>query len=423
MARNTRKKRIIIKDSKKFKKSVFILLFIIILCILIYNSKTIINLIKNNSNNVSIPVSKEDSTTLDNQNINTKKEQKDITFNMSVIGDIMCHNTQYTDAYNSNTDTYDFSYVFKDIKAKIKTADIAVGNLETTFAGKSVGYSSYPTFNTPESLADNLKDLGLDVLTTANNHSLDKGYKGIESTIDYLDKADISHTGTFKSEEDQNKILIKNVKDVKIAFLSYTYGTNGIKVPTGKDYCINLIDKDLIKKQLELAKAENPDIICVSMHWGIEYQTKQNKEQEALADFLFENGVNIILGSHPHVLQPMEKRTITLEDGSTKDGFVIYSLGNFMSGQVKENTKNSIILDLKITKKAQDGKISIDSVNYTPIYMYKSTAKTKAYKILDIENSISKYDLDQDTSIGQKTYNTLQTELTKIKNTMGEPIK
>lgn len=423
MARNTRKKRIIIKDSKKFKKSVFILLFIIILCILIYNSKTIINLIKNNSNNVSIPVSKEDSTTLDNQNINTKKEQKDITFNMSVIGDIMCHNTQYTDAYNSNTDTYDFSYVFKDIKAKIKTADIAVGNLETTFAGKSVGYSSYPTFNTPESLANNLKDLGLDVLTTANNHSLDKGYKGIESTIDYLDKADISHTGTFKSEEDQNKILIKNVKDVKIAFLSYTYGTNGIKVPTGKDYCINLIDKDLIKKQLELAKAENPDIICVSMHWGIEYQTKQNKEQEALADFLFENGVDIILGSHPHVLQPMEKRTITLEDGSTKDGFVIYSLGNFMSGQVKENTKNSIILDLKITKKAQDGKISIDSVNYTPIYMYKSTAKTKAYKILDIENSISKYDLDQDTSIGQKTYNTLQTELTKIKNTMGEPIK
>lgn len=423
MARNTRKKRIVIKDSEKFKKSVFILLLIIILCILIYNSKTIINLIKNNSNNVSIPVSEEGTTVLDNQNINNKKEQSDITFNMSVIGDIMCHNTQYTDAYNSNTGTYDFSYVFKDIKTKIKTADIAVGNLETTFAGKSVGYSSYPTFNTPESLADNLKDLGLDVLTTANNHSLDKGYKGIESTIDYLDKADISHTGTFKSEEDQNKILIKNVKDVKIAFLSYTYGTNGIKVPTGKDYCINLIDKDLIKKQLELAKAENPDIICVSMHWGIEYQTKQNKEQEALADFLFENGVDIILGSHPHVLQPMEKRTVTLEDGSTKDGFVIYSLGNFMSGQVKENTKNSIILDLRITKKAQDGKISIDCVNYTPIYMYKSTAKTKAYKILDIESSISKYDTEKDTSIGQKTYNTLQTELTKIKNTMGEPIK
>lgn len=425
MARNTRKKRLIIKDSKKFKKSIFTLLIIIITFFILYNSKTIIKLFKNSNNNQNIVTSEiSDISSEKNNNTNIKNtEQKDISFNMSVIGDIMCHNTQYTDAYNSNTDTYDFSYVFKDIKTKIKTADIAVGNLETTFAGKSVGYSSYPTFNTPESLADNLKDLGLDVLTTANNHSLDKGYKGIESTIDYLDKADISHTGTFKSEEGQNKILIKNVKDVKIAFLSYTYGTNGIKVPTGKDYCINLIDKDLIKKQLELAKAENPDIICVSMHWGIEYQTKQNKEQETLADFLFENGVDIILGSHPHVLQPMEKRTITLEDGSTKDGFVIYSLGNFMSGQVKENTKNSIILDLKITKKAQDGKISIDSVNYTPIYMYKSTSKTKAYKILDIENSISKYDLDQDTSIGQKTYNTLQTELTKIKNTMGEPIK
>lgn len=421
MARNNRKKRLVIKDEKKFKRSVFILLTIIVTCILIYNFKYIINLITNKSSNISISVNSSEKIE-ENNILKTKKEEKDITFNMSVIGDIMCHNTQYTDAYNSNTDKYDFSYVFEDIKTYIKTADIAVGNLETTFAGKSVGYSSYPTFNTPEVLADNLKDLGIDVLTTANNHSLDKGYKGIESTIDYLDKADISHTGTFKSKEDQNKILIKNVKDVKIAFLSYTYGTNGIPVPSGKEYCINLIDKNLIKSQLELAKAENPDIICVSMHWGIEYQTKQNKEQEDLADFLFKNGVDIILGSHPHVLQPMEKKTITLEDGSTKDGFVIYSLGNFMSGQVKENTKNSIILNMQITKNAQTGKISIDSVKYTPIYMYKSSAKSKAYKILDIENVILKYDSEIDTSIGSKTYNILKTELNKIKKTMGDII-
>lgn len=423
MARNTRKKRLVIKDEKKFRKSVFILLLIIVACIVIYNLKTIINLVNSNVNKSIVSTSNLEDDKIKNNTSNEKKENtQDITFNMAVIGDIMCHNTQYTDAYNSSSDTYDFSYVFENIKTYIKTADIAVGNLETTFAGKNVGYSSYPTFNTPEALADNLKSLGIDVLSTANNHSLDKGYKGIESTIDYLDQADISHTGTFKSEEDQNTILIKNVKDVKIAFLSYTYGTNGIPVPSGKNYCINLIDKDLIKKHLELAKKENPDIICVNMHWGIEYQTVQNKEQEDLADFLFKNGVDIILGSHPHVLQPMEKRTIALDDGTTKDGFVIYSLGNFISGQVKQNTKNSVILDIKITKNGQTGKISIDSVKYTPIYMYKSNAKSKAYKLLDIENTILKYESETDTSIGETMYNTLKTELNKIKKTMGDNI-
>ena len=235
--------------------------------------------------------------------------KEDININMSVIGDIMCHNSQYQDAFNGST--YDFSYVFEDIKHYITSADISIGNLETTFAGKERGYSSYPTFNTPEQLATNLKDMGIDVLTTANNHSLDKGYSGLESTLKFLDEADISHTGTYSSAEEQNKILIKDVNGIKIAFLAFTYGTNGIPVPSGKDYCINLIDEDFIIKQLNLAKEQNPDLICVSMHWGIEYQTKQNKEQEALADFLFENGVDIILGSHPHVLQPMEKRTIT----------------------------------------------------------------------------------------------------------------
>ena len=155
------------------------------------------------------------------------------------------------------------------------------------------------------------------------------------------------------------------------------------------------------------------------MHWGIEYQTKQNKEQEKLAELLFKNGVDIILGSHPHVLQPMEKRTITLDDGTTKDGFVIYSLGNFMSGQVKENTKNSIILNLDITKNGETGKITIDKVDYIPIYMYKSTTGTvRRYKILDIEKSISDYESGKNQSIGQSAYNTIKKELVKIKDTL-----
>ena len=342
---------------------------------------------------------------------------------MSVIGDIMCHNSQYTDAYVASSDTYDFSYVFEDIKQYIEPADIAIGNIETTFAGKERGYSNYPTFNSPEQLATNLKDLGIDVLCTANNHSLDKGYSGLTSTLKFLDDAGISHMGTYDSAESQNEILIKDVNGIKIAFLAYTYGTNGIPVPKNNPYCINLIDKDLILKHLELAKEQEPDLICVNMHWGLEYKTKQNSEQEELADFLFTNGVDIILGSHPHVLQPMEKKTITLEDGSTKDCFVIYSLGNFISGQNQDNTRNSVILNIECTKSGETNKTTIDSVSYVPIYMYKSSSgKTKRYKVLDIEQSIKNYENGTNQSIGQKTYSTLKTELNKIKTTMGENI-
>lgn len=347
--------------------------------------------------------------------------KEDTHIKMSVIGDIMCHNTQYKDAYDSSTGTYDFSYVFSDIKEHISSADIAIGNLETTFAGKERGYSNYPRFNTPEQLATDLKEFGIDVLTTANNHCMDTNYTGLVSTLKYLDEAGISHTGTNATVQDQNKILTKDVNGIKIAFLSFTYGTNGIPIPTDKSFAVNLINEDLILKQIELAKKENPDLICASMHWGIEYQTKQNAEQEKLAKLLFENGVDVILGSHPHVLQPMEKKTITLEDGTTKDVFVIYSLGNFMSGQTKENTRNSIILDISITKNGETGKTTLDKIEYTPIYMYKSsTGTTKKYKVLDIEKAISNYEKGTNSSIGQATYTTLKKELEKINKTMGE---
>ena len=343
--------------------------------------------------------------------------QKDVTINMAVIGDIMCHTTNFYDAYDSEKDTYDFSKVFTDIKNYIQDADIAIGNLETTFAGKDVGYTGYPTFNTPEQLAQNIKDLGVDVVSTANNHSLDKRYAGLVSTLDELDKVNLSHTGTYRSKDEQNTILTKDVNGIKIAFLSFTYGTNGIPVPSGKEYCINLIDNDLMLDQISKAKALNPDLICVSMHWGDEYKLKQNATQEKLADFLFENGVDIIFGSHPHVLEPMERRTITLADGTKKDGFVIYSLGNFMSGQVAENTMNTIILQLKVTKHS-DNKITIDSINYVPIYMYdKGSGQSDRHKILDINKAMSAYE-SGDKSISEKLYNTLKAAKSKIDKIM-----
>lgn len=368
------------------------------------------------------------------------EEKKDITINMVAIGDIMCHTSNFQDAYNSETKSYDFSYVFEDIKDYIKNADIAIGNLETTFAGKDAGYSGYPNFNTPEQLAQNIKDLGVDVVSTANNHSLDKKYNGLVNTLDELDKVGLSHTGTYRSVDEQNTILTKNVNGINIAFLSFTYGTNGIPVPKGKEYCINLIDNDLILDQIAKAKATNPDLICVNMHWGVEYQLKQNATQENLADFLFKNGVDIIFGSHPHVLEPMEKRTITMEDGTTKDGFVIYSLGNFMSGQVSENTQNTIILQLKITKHVDDGKITIDDVNYVPIFMYNmGSGNEKKYKILDINKTISDYENQSEnknenengsnnsnnndnnsSSVSQVVYNKVKDAKNKIEEIVGK---
>lgn len=276
------------------------------------------------------------------------------------------------------------------------------------------GYSNYPRFNSPDELAYDLSEMGLDVLSTAGNHCLDKDFSGLSNTIDVLDKANISHTGTFKSENERDTILLKDVNGVKIAILSYTYGTNGITIPDDKRFCVNLIDKDLIKKDIEKAKFQNADVIIACMHWGVEYQTKPNSEQEDLADFLFENGVDIILGNHPHVLQPMEKRTITLENGTSKDCFIIYSLGNFICDQNAENTRNSIILNLNITINP-NGKLSFDSINYIPIYMYKNNSlKIRKMKVLDIKKSISNYENGIDTSIGQNTYNVLKSQLDKI---------
>lgn len=377
------------------KVAVFLIIVFLLLYLLISG---IVKLFKNDKNEpTSAPI----------------EIQKDVTINMAVIGDIMCHTTNFYDAYNKETDTYDFSKVFVDIKDYIQSADISIGNLETTFAGEDIGYTGYPTFNTPEELAQNLTDLGLDVVSTANNHSLDKRYNGLVSTLDELDRVGLSHTGTYRSKEEQDTILTKDVNGIKFAFLSFTYGTNGIPVPKGKEFCVNLIDEELILDQISKAKALNPDIICVNMHWGDEYKLKQNSTQEKLADLLFKNGVDIILGSHPHVLEPMEKRTITLEDGTTKDGFVIYSLGNFMSGQVIENTRDSIILNLQITKHS-DNKITIDSYDYIPTYMLdKGNGSSDRYRILDIDKCILDYE-NGDTSISENLYNTLKKSKGKI---------
>lgn len=348
-----------------------------------------------------------DGKTLEIDSVKNEVEiPDDVTIKLSVIGDIMCHNTQYMDAYVDGI--YDFSYVFDDIREKLSSSDFTVGNLETTFAGSDVGYSNYPNFNTPESLGIALKEAGVDLVSTANNHSLDTGYNGIESTINFLDQYGILHTGTYKSQEDQNTTTIAEIKGLRVAFLSFSYGTNDNKIPEGREYCINLIDDNFIIDRLNLAKQQNPDIICVFMHWGEEYETTPNSEQIRLANLLFDNGVNVILGSHPHVLQRME---------NTEKGFVIYSLGNFVSGQVYENTRDSIILDLTITKKGT-GEVVVESGKYTPIYTYRSSASKRKFKILDIKKALDQFDLGN-KYISESDYNLLKREYEKINSLVG----
>lgn len=403
------------KHTKKGNKKLLLILFIILLIFIIF----IFNKYNKNANTNTENNSTE--TTLSNNN--TKQDTAEpITFTLTSLGDTLCHNTQYWDAYNSKTDEYDFSYVYEDIKNYTLSSDITIGSLETTFAGKEKGYSNYPTFNTPDSLATALKDIGVDVVSLAGNHALDYGYSGLCRTIDVFDNIGLSHLGTYKTAEDQEKILMKDVKGVKIAFINYTYGTNGIPLPSGKDFCVNLIDKDFIKKQINQAKEQNVDMIVACMHWGTEYRTTANSEQKDLANFLFENGVDVILGNHPHVLEPMEKKTITLQDGTTKDVFVVYALGNFTADQRDEITRDSAILNLTITKNS-NGKISIDKVNYIPIYMYKNTnVSTHKFKILDIEKTIKDYEEGKTTSINSTVYNNLKKQLEKIKSILGDEL-
>ncbi len=352
----------------------------------------------------------------------------DSVINIVAIGDTLCHSQNFKDAYDSSTGIYDFSPMFKYVSKYFTDATVAVGNLEATLAGPSRGYSGYPTFNTPEHLAIDLKELGLDVMTTANNHTLDLGFSGLESTLTYLDDAGLVHTGSARTQEEQDKILMQDLNGIKTAFLAFTYGTNGIPVPSGKEFCVNLIDKDFIKSKIDQAKAEGAELICVSMHWGDEYHTEPNATQKDLAEFLIKNDVQVILGCHPHVLEPMEMKTVTMEDGSTKTGFVIYSMGNFFSAQTFANTRNTLILNVQVRKDGETGQISIDNATYTPIYVFDNNTGgnpnnngSDRYELLDIESIISDY--ESGTGNWNSTmYNLAKTELDRTVNILGPEI-
>ncbi len=285
---------------------------------------------------------------------------------LSVVGDLMVHEWQLTNAYNKKTKAYDFNYTFAEVKKYLEAADYTIGNLETTFAGAARGYATYPTFNTPDEFSTALKWAGFDFLTTANNHCNDTREAGILRTLDILDELDIDHAGTYRTAEERERVFVKNINGIKLAFLSYTYGTNGI--PVAKPHTVALLDEAAVKRDIELARAASPDFVVVLSHMGTEYATAPSKQVKDWTRKMLEWGADVLLFSHPHVLQPMEMITVTDKDGSERECFVIYSLGNFISSQRTKPRDAGIILNIRF-EKGFLGKARIAEVSYIPTWV------------------------------------------------------
>lgn len=313
---------------------------------------------------------------------------------LAVCGDVMSHMPVINDAKNEDG-TYSYARIMEAAEPYIQAADYAVANLETTLAG-GPEYSGYPCFNAPDALAYNLKDMGFDLMLTANNHCMDKGFSGLSRTLDVLDEVGLAHVGTSRTEEEwANNLVIADVGGISVAFLGYTYATNGIPVPQDKPYAVNFFNTDYMttlstpdtekmQADLQAAKELNPDIIAVMMHWGVEYQTTQNQYQEELADFLIANGADIVLGGHPHVLQPMGMRTVTEADGTERQGFVCYSLGNFISSQNDQYTDTTVVLTLDLQRDNESGETTVTGWNYVPMLMLdREDGHNERFELLD----------------------------------------
>ncbi len=313
----------------------------------------------------------------------------------AVVGDVMVHDPQLKTSYYNECNCYNFKPVFAEVAPYLKEADLTVGNLETTMPGDPEKYSGYPQFGAPDELVEALSDSGFDILTTANNHSCDKGKAAIIRTTGVVEKNHIKRLGTYRSAEDyrDNRILVIQKNGLRLAFLNYTYGTNGISVPRG--VFVNLIDKDLIRSDIELARSMRPDGIIVIYHFGTEYLRFPDDFQKEMVDFAFNEGVDIVLGGHPHVLQPFGIKRTTDKYGDTRDRLVIYSLGNFLSNQRRRYKDGGVIFRFQIARAERGEGLKFKDVDYVPVWV-DVAADSKGlmrHRILPVENY-----LDEETA-------------------------
>ncbi len=334
------------------------------------------------------------------------------TMSLVAVGDNLIHNTVFMAAKTGGG--YDFKAMYAPVRDLIESADFAFVNQEAPLATDIYAASGYPNFNTPQEAGRDLVATGFNVINEANNHAMDKGYKAVLSTVEFWKgQSGVIMTGMYDSEQDRDAPQIFEKNGIKVGILSYTYGTNGIPLPADRPYLVSLIDKARIRRDIGALQGKC-DLIIASMHWGAEYNLGVTDEQKELARFLTEEGVGLIIGHHPHVIEPAE--WIEAENGNR--AFCVYSLGNFISSQQKRVTMLGGMLKLTIAKN-EDGSISIENPGILPIVThYEKNGKNYAvYPLYEYNDelagrhAVNAYDkpisMDYLTGTAQEVYGSL----------------
>ena len=323
----------------------------------------------------------------------TKTHQQSVksseTISILATGDILMHNTVIAAGFAD--EQYQYESMFAPIKDIISSADYAMINLEAALAGPDTGYTGYPLFNAPDNVANALHDSGFDLVTNANNHILDRGYTGAMRTLDILRQNELDTIGINKSQQEKDQMLIKEIRGVKVGFLAYGYDTNGIPLPADKPFFYNLLNEENILKDIT-AMRPKVDILVLSLHWGVEYSPFPTEIQSDLARKFFAQGADVILGGHPHVLQPAEIMTI---NGNKK--FIVYSMGNCLGDQNGVERNSGVIVKLTFKKDLLSGKTELQSFDYTPTFSNSYMDKGKEnFRIIPVPETIKRIKAGQD---------------------------
>ncbi|CAD5977697.1 Capsule biosynthesis protein CapA [Planktothrix tepida] len=325
------------------------------------------------------------------------------------VGDIMMHGAQIKSGYDPTTKTYNYDNFFTEVKGILSSGDWVIGNLETTLSGPETGYTGYPLFNAPDPLADAIKKAGFNIISTINNHSLDRGEKGVLKTLDNVKKRGLIPIGTATSAKESAKITIVEKNNISMAILGYSYGTNGIPIPKGKNYLVSLINPQKITQDITKARQAGVDIVTVILHFGVEYQRQPNGEQKALVKQLVNAGADIILGSHPHVVQPYQIIEKTGKSEKPKKAVVIYSMGNFISNQREKYRDLGVICKVKVLKNFPDETTEIKEIKAIPTWVHRYSQGGKyQFRVLPIEQVLK---TRKDPLLSPSDYQQLETDL------------
>lgn len=329
------------------------------------------------------------------------------TISLAFVGDLMCHTPQIQ-AARVLDGNLNFKSTFDYVRDYISSADLAFGNLETTIGDSNDRFTGYPLFRSPAEYLDGLIYAGFDFLFTANNHILDYDEKGIIKTLKHLKQKNLRSTGAFESFEDYDSLRILDMNRIKLGMISATFSTNGNPIPEGKKYLVNLIDLDSLRNQIHRLRIGGSDIIIINLHFGEEYSTAPNKFQRMIVDSLIIYGADLIIGNHPHVLQPVEIRKAI---NSKIDSVVVaYSLGNFISNQRKILTATGVVLRILIEKNFRTDEIYLKQVQILPTYVFKGRINKRIeYKIIPLTEDFILADTSHlnfiDKNFLEKVYN------------------